>query len=1137
MDTSSTHKTRFRKNLKQFIGLKESGKLNGKAAGIEKKLKAAARMAGLNYDAEIQSLKGFRPACGKQDEWILDGLEYIRPEDDNRENPAVSPDEIYQTITDKIINTIEKVGHLPWQKNWDDTGLFQGRVATNFKSKKPYRGINYFLLNFEQKVVDGKIIIAQKDFKNPYFLTFNQVEALKGTIRKGAKGQMIIYFTRLYKYQQADPDLEFGTYDRKKMIDWLNRNKSSIALFKDGLTAAEIADQSLIPVLKYYRVFNGEDVTGIDFGKLPKNDVADFSPKQKIEVAELIYEHFPGAPPIQHERPGAFYSPVDDTINMPRPATFSETQYYYTTLFHEAVHSTGHRSRLDRDMTGREGSKKYAFEELIAEMGAVYLCAESGILFRTIDNSAKYLNSWNSNLVDIMSKDNRFFFRAASRAQAASDYILDRNEKGLPAYTKQMVKLIDLDFGGKKDQPVESPKAESETGPYLVASDELIRQAADSIGAIVFETVSQVKEQFLQLTEWKLEYQVSDEELFELVRHQAKIHFDSPAGIRNALESIELAEKKRVFIAPDSELSKAIIKGPIPKVDELRFDKYVFGNYESAVWTNGFVLISKKSVARELLDREIAREKKRLLKNRTHPNKIKEDFKRRFDDEKPVDVKAVTPAKANYSGQATLLGYVYQRTDDGKPTLNLNTVLFEGRQEYRFNSDLFRFMVRKLPDSTLQLTSPNRAAVFVESGEPVGLLMPVLNTESLLPDADKTEPVRVNPSGSDEMALPFHRSNPRIPSVSKDDYGVFKSIGDLRKKVFAWAKKNIVGKVVRNRDLEIDIEIPWQGIKKAGSYSYIEKLVSIKKIPELLEAAKFIRKEKDKRKRPGIKSIYWFEHPIIIDEERYVAQLVVRETVQGTFYYDHRLNIKKPGGTSGKPSRRKNIHQPAPGSSHITKSGAKKKVRENAAGRVDIRLVKPKYQFPTEKSAWQSVREATGLDAGQVVANHTKKSWRWKRSTESKSPAKPQKADFVLIGLSERVLIDQGGPDPVTLQGPHALLTGKSKDKLYIVPFSELSELPDEIRDKKADDVFSQWHNYAPNSKNFEFSWPAGKPRPVGTAVKIIYASDKILQQWDRKGQLNLYEHSFDPGKRLAKVRGNILEISRIKLNERGILN
>jgi hypothetical protein len=123
---------------------------------------------------------------------------------------------------------------------------------------------------------------------------------------------------------------------------------------------------------------------------------------------------------------------------MPQFGSYDEPQYYYSTLFHESIHSTGHKSRLDREFGKQFGDEKYAFEELVAEMGAAYLSAEAGILFKTREQSAAYLKNWNERLVEAMKEHNKFFFRAASRSQEAADYILDRDADGVPAYQSDL---------------------------------------------------------------------------------------------------------------------------------------------------------------------------------------------------------------------------------------------------------------------------------------------------------------------------------------------------------------------------------------------------------------------------------------------------------------------------------------------------------------------------------------------------------------------------------------------------------------------------------------------------------------------------------------------------------------------------
>jgi len=373
------------------------------------------------------------------------GLEYVEiPDEQARENRGVSPDEIYQMITDRIISTLKKSGKLPWHKPWKGSGIGKGLGARNYISKKLYRGINWVMLNTEYK--DGSLRL--RSFTNPYFMTFNQVEKLGGKVKKGSTGNEVVYFTKLYNYKQYDPDLEYGTYSPQKMAAWLRKNaknvlgKDRVITRSDGIQATTknpstiedlISDilSRYVPILKYYKVFHASDIDGIEWKDLPETN-EEKTEFQRIETAEAIWDNYPKAPKVVHKEQQAYYTPLYDRINMPIKESFDNEQYYYSTLFHEGVHSTGHPKRLARDMSGRFGNEEYAFEELIAELGATFLCAESGILFQTIDNSQAYLQGWSKRLIKNLEDDNRFFFRASSRAQAATDLILDRDKDGAP---------------------------------------------------------------------------------------------------------------------------------------------------------------------------------------------------------------------------------------------------------------------------------------------------------------------------------------------------------------------------------------------------------------------------------------------------------------------------------------------------------------------------------------------------------------------------------------------------------------------------------------------------------------------------------------------------------------------------------
>jgi antirestriction protein ArdC len=364
-------------------------------------------------------------------------------------NKAVSSDDIYQYITDTLLELISTDKQLPWQKGWE-TGI-PGLAATNFESKKAYRGINAVMLN----MVYPEFPAYAYDI--PYFLTFKQIEKLGGTLQKGAKGYRVIYYTILYKWADAEAKLEFGTYNKAKFIRWLQANKARLNILKSGNDIATVVRLATVPIMKYYNIFNADKIDGIDW-KL--EELKEEKPIVPIDTAEQIVEAWEDKPPIAHKGDAAFYRPSNDSITMPPKSQFNAMEQYYGTLFHEMIHSTGHPKRLNRDMGGGMQTKSYAFEELIAELGASFINGESGILFFNLNNSAAYLKGWRKRLETNMKGDNKFFFRASSRAQAAADLILDRSEEGIPKYlrddkTKDKIikEAIDNSRSSKKEKP------------------------------------------------------------------------------------------------------------------------------------------------------------------------------------------------------------------------------------------------------------------------------------------------------------------------------------------------------------------------------------------------------------------------------------------------------------------------------------------------------------------------------------------------------------------------------------------------------------------------------------------------------------------------------------------------------------
>lgn len=280
---------------------------------------------------------------------------------------------VYQIVTDKIISMLEN-GTVPWQKPW-----VSGNAPKNYVSEHIYQGVNPWLLNCDAIL---------KGYKSNYWLTYKQAESIGAHVKKGEHGSIVIYWN---------------------MIEVEDRDSSE-------------NETKNVPILRYFTVFNTEQCEGI---KLPDKNNEPFIP---IDEAESIINNMQNKPKIQHDGlTGAWYKPGLDLVNVPPKEQFTSPDSYYATSFHELVHSTGHSSRLDRKGVTKNhsfGSEDYSKEELIAEMGAAFLCAESGIE-KTITNSAAYIKSWLSVLKD----DNTMVIHAASAAQKAANYILGKNRE------------------------------------------------------------------------------------------------------------------------------------------------------------------------------------------------------------------------------------------------------------------------------------------------------------------------------------------------------------------------------------------------------------------------------------------------------------------------------------------------------------------------------------------------------------------------------------------------------------------------------------------------------------------------------------------------------------------------------------
>lgn len=390
---------------------------------------------------------------GAEQSIILPTLEYQSEPDEEGGLNGVSPDDIYSYITDLIINTIEKVGHLPWQKDWVGSGA--DGTAKNYVSKKEYTGAN-FLLNFDVKYdEDGNGYLVPIKFIQPYYLTFNQIRETKASLKKDSKARRVIYYTMIFNYDNGT--LKFKTTDKAKFTEFVK----SHGLTKEDLKAHLVK----IPVIKYYNVFRADDCTGLKF----PSDKTESKKVNPIEQAQVLIDGYKNPPNYTFVGDRAYYQPATDTLNMPKITAFNKEASYYCTYFHELTHSTGAVKRLGRDFSGKFGSKNYAYEELIAELGAVFLCSEAGILFETKENSAKYLKNWNKVLVNELENDNRFFLKASAQSQKAVNYILNRNsdsEKEEEEKKEEPVKKVVVKIPVKKPAKIKA-KSKTKQGAQL----------------------------------------------------------------------------------------------------------------------------------------------------------------------------------------------------------------------------------------------------------------------------------------------------------------------------------------------------------------------------------------------------------------------------------------------------------------------------------------------------------------------------------------------------------------------------------------------------------------------------------------------------------------------------------------------
>lgn len=277
---------------------------------------------------------------------------------------------IYEEITNKIIDQLED-GIIPWHKPW--SGVMGG--AYNRVSKKHYSLLNQMLLKY-----DGE------------YATYKQWKDLGGTVRKGEKSEIVVFW-KILQVEEA----------------------------KDGKV-----EKKSIPLLRYINVFHVSQVDGVE----PKSiELVEHKPIEEAEQIKIDYANRENIIIKEMITNEAFYSPSKDYIQVPCKEQYKDIIEFYSTLFHEMVHSTGHKDRLGRlDCSVKFagfGSEDYSKEELVAEIGSAFLMNHIGIeTSKTFKNSAGYIQGW----LEVLRNDNRFIVSASSKAEKAMKYILNIKE-------------------------------------------------------------------------------------------------------------------------------------------------------------------------------------------------------------------------------------------------------------------------------------------------------------------------------------------------------------------------------------------------------------------------------------------------------------------------------------------------------------------------------------------------------------------------------------------------------------------------------------------------------------------------------------------------------------------------------------
>ena len=283
--------------------------------------------------------------------------------------------DVYTRVTSKIIEELER-GTRPWFKPWNAEHA-AGRITRPLRHNgQPYKGINILMLWASAEA---------QGFANPFWLTFNQARELGAFVKKGEHGSPVVYANTFKKKDTAE----------------------------DG---SEVEQE--IPFLKEYTVFNAAQVEGLPAYFYEMAKAIESKPLARIEQAEQFFANTKAD--IQYGGNRAYYAIEADYVRMPPFETFRDAESHAATLAHELTHWTRHETRLNRDLGRKKwGDDGYAMEELVAELGSAFLCADLSITPEVREDHASYIDSW----LKVLKADKRAVFSAASLASQAVDFL------------------------------------------------------------------------------------------------------------------------------------------------------------------------------------------------------------------------------------------------------------------------------------------------------------------------------------------------------------------------------------------------------------------------------------------------------------------------------------------------------------------------------------------------------------------------------------------------------------------------------------------------------------------------------------------------------------------------------------------